>query len=188
MAKEQPMTKFKSRSVPGKASANITSVKGGVATIRIRALKKQERKKLSRTFKTLEKRLPDILLPKLTRDFVLQLLQKLLFFGVTTSPDVGIAYSSCDPTCPLIILHKRFFDLAESGRAVTVLHEVLHFVFDSSDEAPASQEEMEHDLFCYQLLGYEVPWDHPSNRIEAGSKVKLGVDQKPSQFDPPEDA
>ena len=164
MAKEQPTTKFKSRSIPGKASANIMDVTGEVAEIRIRPLKKQERKKLSRTFKTLEKRLPDILLPELTRDFVLQLLQNVVVFAVTTSAAVPLAYSSSDLTCPLIILRKRFFDNVDSERAVTVLHEALHFVVESSDQVPHSQEELEHDLLCYQLLGYEVPRGHWSNR------------------------
>jgi len=167
------MTKFKSRSIPDRGSAAITSVTGEVATIRIRALKKQERKKLGRTFKTLEERLPDILLPGLTRDIVVGVIRKVVFFAVTTSPHVEIAYSSCDPTCPLIILRKTFFDfdIADSERAVTVLHEGLHFFLDSSDQASTSQEERDHDLLCYQLLGYEVPRGHWSNRIEVGSAV-----------------
>ena len=88
-------------------------------------------------------------------------------FLVTSSRHV-LAYTSMDDSFPAIVLSTTLFDrhiYSEKEFAVTVLHEILHWVM-TMDQAADSKDEALHDLLCYQLLGFEIPADHWAREIE----------------------
>ena len=150
----------------------VRGISGSFVEIKVRALRKQERKQLFRAFQILEERLPEIVLPgddaEVSREMVMGLAQRYCCFLVTSSRHIG-AYSSLDDSFPAIILNKRLFDRRvcdEKEFAVTVLHELMHPFFVDKDKVADSKDEAIHDLLCYQLLGFEMPADHWALRVQ----------------------
>lgn len=139
---------------------------GNHVDIRVRTPRKKEKIKLFRAFQILEERLPEIVLPRddleISREMVMHSAQHYCGFLVTSNRHV-VAYSSMDRSFPVIIINKGLFDRRdydEKEFAVTVLHELMHWFFVDQDKASDSKDEARHDLWCYELLGLEIPSDH----------------------------
>jgi hypothetical protein len=86
-------------------------------------------------------------------------LMKKTGFCATSSKQV-VAYSGLRKDEPLVILNSKIITGSTDEFAVTVLHELLHFVNVLENHDPNSLEEAKGDLACYDLLGVPVPINH----------------------------
>jgi hypothetical protein len=86
-------------------------------------------------------------------------LMQITGFCTTTSNHVS-AYGGKLVNDHIVVLNSKTFSFTNDEFAVTILHELLHFLEKSDDRNPLSLEEARHDLACYGLLGVRVPLDH----------------------------
>jgi len=89
----------------------------------------------------------------------IKILMKITGFITTSSNHVG-AYAGKLNDEPLVFLNSKTFTGSTDEFAVTVLHELLHFVNEPDDRDPTSLEEARHDIACYGLLGIPISLNH----------------------------
>jgi hypothetical protein len=139
---------------PG-ASAKIRSAgTGKPVDITLKKLNNYEKGILSNVCVSIEKKLKGTYY-----EVPFNTLMKIACFCATSSKHVG-AYSAKVDGAPLVILNSKIITGSIDELAVTVLHEVFHFVTKVEDHSPMSLEEAEHDLICYSLLDVPAPIDH----------------------------
>ena len=134
----------------------IRSVKTGKPVeVKARSLYENEKVVLSKAFDFIENKLKG---SSIEED--IQILMKATGFFITGSPHIG-AYSVIREDTPMVFLNKNLFSWSNDEFAVTVLHELLHFINISGDDKTGdSLEEAMHDFECYRLLGISVPPEH----------------------------
>lgn len=125
----------------------ISGRTGKPVTIKLKQLNNFQKEILTNVFDFIEGKVKGTPL-----ELPIQSLLGLTGFLVTSSNHLG-AYSVSMDDAPLVIFNSKTITDSADELAVSVLHELLHFITEPGDGDPASMEEACHDLCCYNLLG-----------------------------------
>ncbi len=80
-------------------------------------------------------------------------------FCVTSSKHVG-GFSVEYKDQPIVIFNSKVITGSFDEFALTVLHELLHFIQPPGNGDPSSIYEARHDIACYGFLGIPIRTDH----------------------------
>jgi hypothetical protein len=148
------LRKFKEVRVERGVTLSITSVFGAPVDIRIRSMVDRERRILSQACNEIVTKIAGT-------DFELGIRKAMdaTAFVSTNSKYVG-AYSGWYNEKPVVIFNAQAYNFPQDEFRVTVLHELLHLISPAEDTAADSEDEANHDLLCYELLGVPIPPNH----------------------------
>jgi hypothetical protein len=139
----------------------ITNIDGDPIFVEVRPLSYGSEKSVLRALRYIEKHYkPEVFGVPLT--IVLEIAQAVGFVE-TNSPEVG-GYSGFNDKQPFIMLNSGALKSKNKQNRkeliITIVHELLHFVFKEDDKSAKSESEARHDLQCYIALNLGVPVNH----------------------------
>jgi hypothetical protein len=142
---------------------------GQFVPIRLKVLNNYQKDTLCKALDVIEERLKGSEWEK-----SISLLSKATAFCVTSTRHLNAYSGKWKEKEPLVVLNGKTFSMSSEEFAVTILHELMHFMHEWDDDRnPQSEFEAEHDFLCYFLLGIPIPGSHWAWKVYPHLKEKM---------------